>query len=166
MGHLAQFNGGEIFLDANILLYELTSHPRFGISCHELIAKTEEGAVKSFISPFVITEVVHKLMIFETCDRYDLHMSAAITYLKSNPRAIKSLGQYRQALDLIYRLPHLTILTINPTVLRQSHALIAKYQLLSSDAIHAATCLAYGVHHIATNDKDFLRVKRLKVWLP
>lgn len=85
MGHLAQFNGGEIFLDANILLYEFTSHPRFGISCHELIAKTEEGAVKSFISPFVITEIIHKLMIFETCDRFNLHMSAAITYLKKNP---------------------------------------------------------------------------------
>ncbi|MDL1874760.1 PIN domain-containing protein [Cytophagia bacterium CHB2] len=79
---------------------------------------------------------------------------------------MKSLSQYRQALDLIYRLPHLTILTINPTVLRQSHALIAKYQLLSSDAIHAATCIANGIYHIATNDKAFLRVKRLKVWLP
>ncbi|NUM75812.1 PIN domain-containing protein [candidate division KSB1 bacterium] len=85
-------------------------------------------------------------MIFETCDRFNLHMSAARTYLKNTPRAIKSLSQYRQALDLIYRLPRLTILTINPTLLRQSHGLIAKYQLLSSDAIHASTCLAYGIH--------------------
>lgn len=64
MGDLAQFNGGEIFLDANILLYEFTSPPRFGISCHELIVKTEQGAVKSFISPFGITEIIHKLLRF------------------------------------------------------------------------------------------------------
>ncbi|KAA0229759.1 hypothetical protein EDS67_09950 [candidate division KSB1 bacterium] len=85
MGHLAEFNRGEIFLDANILLYEFTSHPRFGSSCHELVAKTEQGAVKSFLSPFVITEIIHKLMILETCDRFNLHISAAITYLKNTP---------------------------------------------------------------------------------
>jgi len=66
MPRLSQFNGTEIFLDANILLYDFTAHPQFGASCHKLIEKTELGLLRSFTSHWVITETVHKLMLLET----------------------------------------------------------------------------------------------------
>jgi predicted nucleic acid-binding protein len=166
MPRLSQFNGSEIFLDANILLYDFSAHPRFGASCHKLIEKTELGQLRSFTSHWVITEVVHKLMLLETCDRFHLAMHAAVNYLKKYPRSIQSLSQYRQALDLLMRLPNLIILEVNHPIFFQSHQLISKYQLLSSDAIHVATCLAYGIKHLATNDKDFKRAKEITVWTP
>jgi predicted nucleic acid-binding protein len=93
-------------------------------------------------------------------------MYEVISYLKKHPRTIKKLSKYRKALDLIYRLPNLTILEINNPIFRQSHALIPKYQLLSSDAVHVATCQAYAIKNIATNDRDFARVKGITVWMP
>ena len=41
-----------------------------------------------------------------------------------------------------------------------------KYGLLSNDAIHVATMTQHGITNIATNDPDFERVERLKVWKP
>jgi len=166
MPRLSQFNGTEIFLDANILLYDFTAHPRFGASCHKLIEKTELGQLRSITSHWVITETVHKLMLLEACDHFHLDMHEAVNYLKKHPRSIQTLSQYRKALDLLIRLPNLIILEVSHPIFFQSHQLISKYQLLSSDAIHVATCLAHGIKHIATNDKDFKRVKGITVWLP
>ncbi|MGH7595257.1 MAG: type II toxin-antitoxin system VapC family toxin [bacterium] len=56
--------------------------------------------------------------------------------------------------------------TILLPILNLGHPAINSYQLLSSDAIHVSTCLAYGIKHIATNDRDFMRVKGLTIWLP
>lgn len=166
MPRLAQFNGTEIFLDANILLYDITAHPQFGASCHKLIEKIESGKVRSLTSHWVITEMIHKLMLLETCDRFHLAMPEAINYLKKYPHAIRTLSQYRKALDLLIRLPNLILVEVSHPVFLQSHQLINKYQLLSSDAIHVATCLAHGIKHIATNDKDFKRAKEITVWTP
>ncbi len=38
--------------------------------------------------------------------------------------------------------------------------------LLGNDAVHAATCKAFGVSDIATNDADFERVSYLRIWKP
>jgi hypothetical protein len=122
--------------------------------------------IDSFTSNWVITEVVHKLMMLEACARFHIQSYDAITYLKKQPRKIKMLSKYRKALALIYKLPNLTILEVDNSIFRQSHNFIRKYQLLSSDAIHVATSLAYGIKHVATNDRDFMRVKGLTVWLP
>jgi len=101
MPHLSRFNSSEIFLDANILLYHFTSHPQFGSSCHQLIQSTEIGAISSFTSNWVLTEVIHKLMTLEACDRFKLQSHEAISYLKKKPRTIKKLSKYRKALDLL-----------------------------------------------------------------
>jgi len=166
MPALSQFNGDEIFLDANILIYHLTSHPQFGAACHQLLQNTEVGIVNSYTSNWVLAEVIHKLMILETCDRFRLQNHEAINYLKKNHHAINRLSKYRKALDLIYRLSNLTILEVNDVIFRQSHAYISKYHLLSSDAVHVATGLTNNIRNMATNDKDFKRVKDLTIWAP
>ena len=63
-------------------------------------------------------------------------------------------------------LRNLTILEVTNSIFRQSHVLINKYQLLSSDAVHVATCLANNIKHVATNDNDFKRVRALTIWSP
>jgi predicted nucleic acid-binding protein len=41
-----------------------------------------------------------------------------------------------------------------------------KYLLLPSDSIHVITCEIYQIPNIATNNRDFERVEKLKVWHP
>ncbi len=43
---------------------------------------------------------------------------------------------------------------------------MTRYNLLSADAIHAASCNVHGIENIATNDPDFKRVDFLKLWVP
>jgi len=121
MPRLSQFDDSEIFIDANILLYDFTAHAQFGIICHKVIEKIEDGLVHGFTSHWVITETIHKLMLIEACDRFQLQMHETVNYLKKHPRAIKSLSKYRQALALLYHLPNLTILEVNDSIFRQSH---------------------------------------------
>lgn len=166
MPALSQFKGDEIFLDANILIYHFTSHPRFGAACHQLLQNTEVGVVSSYTSTWVLAEVIHKLMILETCDRFRLQSHEAVNYLKKNYQTINKLSNYRKALDLVYRLSNLAILEVNGAIFRQSHIYISKYRLLASDAVHVATSLANNIKNMATNDKDFKRVKDLTIWVP
>lgn len=166
MPRLALFTATEIFIDANIFLYVINDNLRFGAPCHELVAKIERGEVEGYTSHFVVSEIVHKMMQHETCQRFDLPLAQAVSFLKRNPRVISSLHAYRDALNLIYNLPNLTLLEIDNAILRQSHAMIRDDQLLSTDALHAATCVAYDIPHFATNDKDFTRVKQLTIWSP
>ncbi|MFZ2411352.1 MAG: PIN domain-containing protein, partial [Candidatus Methanoperedens sp.] len=58
------------------------------------------------------------------------------------------------------------ILPLTLEVLQQAKILSKKYNLLFSDAIHAASCKVYGIKHIVTNDQDFDRVDFLKNWKP
>ncbi len=166
MPHLSQCNEIEIFIDANIWLYAFTAHPRWGKSSHQLLKKIEAGEITGCISHLVITETIHKLMLFEACDRFHLSRSDAINYLKKNFKAIKTLLHYRQALRQFHQLPNLKILEISHSVFSQSYSIIKEYQVLSTDAVHLATCLLHNVNHIATNDKDFKRMRRLTTWWP
>jgi predicted nucleic acid-binding protein len=51
-------------------------------------------------------------------------------------------------------------------VLQYAKTFSKKYNLLFSDAIHAASCNLFNVKNIATNDSDFERVDFLKIWRP
>ncbi|MEK7726972.1 MAG: PIN domain-containing protein [candidate division KSB1 bacterium] len=166
MPRLLKLNASEMFIDSNIWLYAFTAHPQWGGACHDLLKKIETEQVEGFTSPLVIAETIHKLMLFEVRDRFKILLPSAVSYLKKNYAVIPTLGQFQKALERIYVRSNVTILEISNTVFALSYSLINKYQLLSFDALHAATCLAYNIRHFATNDKDFKRVKELTIWSP
>jgi len=61
---------------------------------------------------------------------------------------------------------NMVILAVNFEVLKKAGESSEKYDLLLSDAIHAATCKIYAISDMATNDADFDRVDFIKVWKP
>lgn len=166
MPRLSKLNAAEVFIDSNIWLYAFTAHPQWGDACRDLLKKIEMEQIEGYTSPLVVAETIHKLMLFEVRDRFKIPLLSAVSYLKKNYAVIPTLGQFQKALDRIYVRANVTILEINNTVFALSYSLINKHQLLSFDALHAATCLAYNVRHLATNDKDFKRVQELTIWSP
>ena len=60
----------------------------------------------------------------------------------------------------------LEFLSVNFEVLKKARDLSGNYDLLLSDAIHAATCKIYAISDMATNDADFDRVDFIRVWKP
>ena len=61
---------------------------------------------------------------------------------------------------------NVVIVSVNFEVLKKAREISEKYDLLLSDAIHAATCKIYAISDMATNDGDFNRVDFIRVWKP
>ncbi|MHB8119387.1 MAG: PIN domain-containing protein, partial [Methanothrix sp.] len=57
---------------------------------------------------------------------------------------------------------HLCILPIDEDA-NHWREIMQKYRLLPCDSLIVSTCISNGVKHIATFDRDFLRVDRLNI---
>ncbi len=62
--------GSDVFIDANIFLYNILRVDKWFNSCNRFLMRVENGDFKAFTSPIVIGEVMHKLMISETVKEY------------------------------------------------------------------------------------------------
>lgn len=158
--------GTKVFLDANIFLYVFTNHPRFCPASQAILTQVENDHISGYTSHLVLMEVTHKLMCGEVSQTYRIPLPKTVTYLKNNPQVIKNLSKYKIGLQQIKSIPHLTILEVTPKIFDTAWELIERFCLLSSDAVHTATCQFNQIKDIATNDSDFKRVSSLKVWTP
>ena len=57
--------GDHVFLDANTLVYHFCPHPSFGTACNDLLYRIESQDLLASTSTHVLTEVAHRLMLFE-----------------------------------------------------------------------------------------------------
>ncbi len=160
---LVEFSEPEVFVDTNIFVYALAKKHRYKHTCDALLSKINMGDVIGFISSTVINELFHTLLIGGVKLKYgDVEV---IRFIKEHPNVISECEVAYGALDDIFDSP-IVILPLTLEVLQHAKTLSHKYNLLFSDAIHAASCEVYGIKHIATNDPDFDRVDFLKVWKP
>jgi len=59
--------GDAIFVDANVLLYYFTAHPRYGSACQKLLDRIDNKEITGFTSAHVLGETVRRLMTIEAC---------------------------------------------------------------------------------------------------
>jgi predicted nucleic acid-binding protein len=57
--------GATVFLDANTFVYYFVPHPVFGPACSDLLERIEQGKVQGITSAQVLSDVAHRLRIFE-----------------------------------------------------------------------------------------------------
>jgi len=158
-------NGSLVFIDANIFLYSIGSHPVYGEPCKEFLKRVEEKMFDGRSSVVVLNELLHKLVLGEISMKHGLTLSQSLSLIKKNPRMLSSLEAYG-LVDKLEEMPNLTIHEVTPQIFNSARSYMRKYNLMSNDAIHVATCKSHGIKHIATNDADFQRVDFLKVWKP
>ncbi len=160
---LAEFAEPEVFVDTNIFVYALAKTHRYKRTCDALLSKINSGDVIGFTSSTAINELFHTLLIGEVKLKYgDVEV---IRFIKEHPNVISECEVAYGALDDIFD-SSIVILPLTLEVLHHAKISSQKYNLLFSDAIHAASCEVYGIKNIATNDEDFDRVDFLKVWKP
>lgn len=155
-----------IFIDSNIFLYVILSHPRYRYSCKRFLERVDEGDLHGLTSVLVCNEVVHKLMIAEVVEKLNVEPKSAVEHIKKNYTVIGELKKAWNALEVINQIENLRIEEIDRQILMDAVEFSKKYGLLSNDAFHVAVMKKYGVKNIATNDKDFERVDWIKVWKP
>jgi predicted nucleic acid-binding protein len=89
--------GAAVFLDANILVYYLSSHSVFGPACRQLVNRIETGEIVGHTSTAVLSELAHRLMTLEAMMRFGW-TSKIVDRLKKSPASVQQLSRFRQAL--------------------------------------------------------------------
>ena len=158
--------GAVLFVDTNIFLYGILGHWRHGEVCKTFLEKVNKGGYTGVISVLVCNEIFHRVMIAEVVEKYRIEPKYAVSYLKNNWDVVKDLNKAWSIMEIIERIENLRVVEVDDGIFDVALSYSRKYGLLSNDAIHLATMKKHEITNIATNDSDFERVERVKVWKP
>ncbi len=139
-----------VFFDSNVFLKYLA-----GIEdAKRLVDSVEHDEWVGYINDIVISEVIYGY----------LRLTLNISRYRLGKYIIKHIDKVREIIEQDIH-PLLTGFEHLPTNIGIDDLIehMAKYRLLSNDALIVATCRAYSIENIATFDKDFKRVPWLKV---
>jgi predicted nucleic acid-binding protein len=160
----------EIFIDANIWSYFALRNPDFQKVCTRFFERIEQNEIRGATSNFVLNEVVHVVLIGKGSESLK---SAKVSGIKAKLTEDANLAAqcYKACNDFldyvnVLKTKGLRVIEVGSDVIAASLDIGKNHKLLATDALHAATCQAHDIKHIATNDADFERVTFLTVWKP
>jgi len=154
-----------VFVDANILLYDISGHSIYGNSCKGFLRRGKKGEIKGITSIIVLNEVLHKLVLGEVAEERGLRLYQVIDIIKQNPEILKDLRTY-EVMDKIESASNLSILKAMPQNFTMARRLMKEHSLLSNDALHLAVMKENNLINLASNDSDFERVEWIRVYKP
>ncbi len=158
-------SGGKVFIDANIFVYHFGGDGDISDACTESLLRVEERDVEAFTSTIILSEVLHRLMIVEAVEKYELPLRSIVRYLKEHPDIVMTLEKYSITPEKIRQM-NVAILAVTLQDLLDSKGVRDSYGLLTNDSTSISIMNRFGVMDIATNDSDFERVNGLRVWKP
>ena len=159
-----RFPAGEsIFLDANVFLYHvLESRP----SCAVLFRRARVRELHAVTSPIVLSEVIHRLLLAETVERFSLASSKdALNLLRRHPEHVANLTVAARFTAQLSKLG-VRVLPVRRQEILRAVELGQRHHLLTNDALIVASMRTHHLTHLATNDRDFSRVPDLTIWRP
>ena len=112
-------SGMVVFVDANPLLYYFTAHPRYGPACQELLDRIENKDITGITSAYALSEVVHRLMTIEACQRFGWPVKGIAQRLRRHPAEVQQLSRSRQAVD------ELTLIRLGILAVGKNHVSLA-----------------------------------------
>ncbi len=156
-------NGASIMLDANIIAYALLQIEPYAKVCQALIHRASRREINAYTDAISAAAVVHRAMIVEAAKHFNLKGRQVVNHLKKHPQAIKQLTRYKTIPSALTR-ARIQILDVTYREIHASKQYRDTYGLLTNDSILLAVMKRHKLIHLVTNDKDFKRVKGLKVW--
>jgi predicted nucleic acid-binding protein len=154
-----------ILADANILVYYFSQQSPVHLVCKEFVLRATRGEIQVFTSTPIVAEVIHRIMVAEAIERFNLLPGDAVNHLKRNPDAIRQLHKYRPVPSDIYN-AGIRILPVDHTDLHRSREWREKHGLLTNDSLVVAVMKRHKIINLATNDPDFERIPGIQVWRP
>jgi len=151
-----------IFIDSNIFIYHFLDVSE---SCTDFLERIERRKIEAYTSTVVLAEVLHRLMLAEVVEKYNVKSSNVIKFLKEKPEVISTLEKCEIAINKIPEFK-VKILPITIEAIFQSQSYRRKYNLLTNDSLNLNVMFTNGLTDIATNDRDFDEVEWIKVWTP
>lgn len=152
----------KVFIDSNVFIYHFLDGSE---SCTNFLERAERENIDAYTSTIVLAEVMHRLMIAEVVEKYDVEPRGAVRFLKENPEVIPTLEKCEDAIEKIPEFA-VKILLVTVEAIFQSRELRRRYLLMTNDSLNLYVMLSNQLYDVATNDGDFERVEDIKVWKP
>lgn len=151
--------GENVFIDANIYLFNALDDPRYGEASTRFLERIERGEIKAVTNVLVLNEVAFKILIAELSNYSEkFNIWIAKKLLKSKEIAENAYKPVKKYLTYLKGLEWLEIVEITPRIAFSSVELGQRYGLLPSDSFHLATMKELEIRFIVTDDADFKMV--------
>ncbi len=152
----------KVFIDSNILTYYLLNDPVYGEASTKFIDSIEEGKYFGFVSALVISEVLFNMIKAWVANKYGVRPRDAASMIKKRAEILCEIpiDETSELFDIFYILP------LGEAEVKESYRIIAKYYLLTNDALNAAVMKVNRITQMATNDRDFFNIDWMKCWVP
>jgi len=117
-------------------------------------------------SVIVLNEIVHRLLVAEAVRCAHISAESAVSFLKSHPQYIQEASTVWSLIEDIRNIQHLKIYGISENAFVLSIDIMRRSGLLSNDALHIACMKENSIDTIATYDRDFERIPKIKILIP
>ncbi|HYV36097.1 MAG TPA: type II toxin-antitoxin system VapC family toxin [Gemmataceae bacterium] len=158
-------SGDVVFVDANVLIYHFTNHPKYGAACTTLLERIEQKDLQGFTSAHCLADVAHRVMTVEAMGRLGWPASRLAARLKKLHAEIPKLKLYQQATAKVGQMG-IQVLPTFEHLVSAATKISEQFELLTGDAIIVATMNQEGLNRIASEDSDFDRVLGLTRYAP
>jgi predicted nucleic acid-binding protein len=158
-------NGSQVFIDANILVYNAAADPTYGAACKQLLERIARQEIDGYTSAHALCDLAHRLMTLEAMAQLGWQAKGIATRLRKHPAEVQKLTRFRQAVDEVPQMG-LQVLPIDFQSVSSAAALSQHYGLLTGDALIVAVMQANGLTKLASEDADFDRVPGLTRYAP
>lgn len=152
----------KIFIDSNVFIYHFLG---LNENVSRFLQRCEQKDITALTSSVVVAEVWHRLTIAEVIELYNVAPLKAVSYLKSHPQVVKELVKCHAAISSIPKFS-VKIWPLTESILHRAQAIVRHDGLLTNDALNLATMESHRIKNIATNDRDFERIKNVIVHRP
>lgn len=155
--------GTAVFIDSNIFTYHLSGHSKFGRPCKEFLEAVEDGVYRGYIDDIVISEVLLNFIKSELYRTKKIEPERVVKEIKGNNKLVDGID-LDDPLSLIENLK-LEVIQLDFRI-SEIASVMKEHKLLPNDSIHLLAMKKGRIENIATNDRDFERIKGIKVWKP
>ncbi len=162
----ADLQGGDaVFVDANVLIYHFTNHPRYGAACTALAERIELQEIQGFTSSHCLADVAHRIMTIEAMGRFTWPPAGLAARLKKHHASIPQLSLFQPATAKVGQLG-IQVLPVSESLVLAATHVSQQCELLTGDALIVAVMRQHGLTNLASEDADFDRVPGLKRYAP
>ena len=141
MGSVVLPTTGLVYVDANVVIYTIEKHPRYGPAKRPLWSAVSAGQAQVATSELIFLETL-------------------VGPYRSND------SQLADDYEMFFRMPGIELVPITPFILREAARFRSRIpRLRSPDAIHLATATTHGAISFVTNDVGFRNIPGLNVVL-
>lgn len=152
----------KVFIDSNIFIHHFLGT---SASCTKFLERVETEDIDAYTSTIVLAEVMHRLMVAEVIEKFDVEPRGSVRHLKENPEIIPTLNKYETGVEKIPQFG-VRILSLPVEAIFRGRELRKRYCLMTNDSLNLYIIRSNQLYDIATNDRDFERVESIKVWKP